>query len=593
MNLRRSLFAALLLVLLVSSLSFAACPTASRTINLAAVTGEDSGGVFQLVVDVHPGTGRVYTDVSPRTGITTQESEDMAVNWAFSAAGMDRSECDVLFHINGNFGDNSVDGPSAGGAMTVATHAALIGAQIRSDVVMTGTIAKAGGIGPIGGVIEKGIAASDAGAKYFLAPKLAVYQSFLLTSISRQKDFTTIEISNVSDAEEVLFSNYSDTFPSRFNPQSTPLPAGLQVVPQDALTMRFSAVATAVVDKLQAKVSALFTGGNQTEQAVKLQKYFSEEISNYRTLIALGYPFTAANAAFQLSIDAEYVKIGDMQVDLDGSIQDVGNCVFALSAPKKNSNNFDWAVGADLRRIWAQKKLNETIENRGLQGGYTTLRDLLYSYSWCGISKQLNDEANSIGGPAVDESRLAPLASQKLLEAQDVLATAPQPDYDAIWHFDSGMMANQSGEYGAAIYEAVYAKTMQQATSSGDGNTSSMAGKLTSNDRTTLWGRTYYSHGMFLYQSALADNSSFSDAYRILKYSSELDKADAQIALALSTQSPQTIVVGVTRPQPAPGPTEQDVWVSLFLGLSIVAFGIAIIYRLVKRGTRLVPKNLS
>ena len=588
MRLNHKLASILFILLLVSSFSYATCPTAERRIYLAAVTGENTGGVFQLVVDVHPGNGTVYTAVSPRTGITTQESEDMAVTYAFAASGMDRRECDVLFRIEGNFGDNTVDGPSAGGAMTVATHAALIGAQIRQDVVMTGAILPGGKIGPIGGVIEKSIAASDSGAKYFLAPKLAVYEALLMSSISRQKDFTAIEIYNISDAEEVFFSDYSQKFSSRFNPVSTPLPEGLAKLPEDADTVRFSKVASDIVDKLDTKVSLLFAEGSNSSQGgqdpAKLQAYFSDEIANYRTLVSRGYPFTAANAAFLLSIDAEYVKIGDKMVDIDGSIQDVGACNAALREPKKNANNIDWAIGSDLRRIWAGKKLNETVENRDQQGGYTTLRDLLFAYGWCGISQSLADQANQIPGAAIDEGKLAPLSSQRLLEAQDVLASASNPDYDAIWHYEAAIIANGSGDYGASIYESTYAETMQKITSAGDSNLTSSMNGVIGGGRKSLWGKIYYSHAMFLYTTAEQDNSSVSDAYKIFKYSSDIDKADDDIRSALSSAEPAVRVITMNTPAAAAGPTEQDFYVSLFLAFSIVAFGIAIIYRLVKRG---------
>ncbi|MCX6772263.1 MAG: hypothetical protein NTV88_00635, partial [Candidatus Micrarchaeota archaeon] len=505
---------------------------------------------------------------------------------------IDKRECDVFFRIDGNFGDNTVDGPSAGGAMTVATHAALIGAKIRQDVVMTGAILPGGKIGEVGGVIEKSIAASDSGAKYMLAPRLKVYEALLLSSIGRQNDFTAIEIYNISDAEVVIFSDYLEKFSSRFNPESSPLPEGLPALPKDADSMRFSKVASDIVDRLDLKVATLFPTQQQSGQnASKLQVYFRNEIENYRLLISRGYSFTAANAAFLLSIDAEYVKIGDKTVDIDGSIEDVSACASTLHKPQKNMNNLDWAIGSDLRRIWAQKKLNETIEYRADQGGYTTLRDLLFSYGWCGISQSLADQATGISGATADETKLSSLSSQRLFEAQDVLASASKPDYDAIWHYESAVIANRSGDYGASIYESTYAETMQKITSSGDTNLTQNMDKAIDGPRKSLWGKIYYSQAMFLYTKAEQDNSSFTDAYRIFKFSTELDKADDDIKSALASTEPEVRVIRMDTPLEKPGPTEQDFWVSLFLAFSIVAFGIAIIYRLVKRGLKFGVKT--
>lgn len=583
-NFRGTLVLSILLLLLLPSFSFAICPTATRQIYLAAVTGENSGGVFQLEVQVRPGTGQIYTSISPRIGISTQESEETAVNYAFSASGMDRQECDVLYRIIGDFGDSAVDGPSAGGAMTVATHAALMGKQIRQDVVMTGAITPSGKIGEVGGVIEKSVAASDAGARYFLAPKIKVYEYFLLSSISREKDFTAIEIGNVSDAEEVLFSDYSHAFESRFEPKSGEIPPELPRLGQDSDMLRFAGVASDVVDTLSAKADAALFAASESEQTEMLRKYFAGEIENYRRLISLGYPFTAANAAFLLSIDAEYVKIGGRAVDLEGSIEDVSGCVQSLRKPAKNSNNLGWAVGSDLRRMWAEKKLEETVQYRSEQGGYTSLRDLLFSYGWCSISQQLAAEANGIGGTAIDESRLANLASRRIVEAEEVLAAASKPDYDAIWHYESALEANESGDYAAAIYESVYAETMQRATSGEEKNLTSATEKLAEDGRKSLWGKIYYSHGMFLYAESESGEAQLSDAYRILKYSSELDKAEEEIKDELAAPVETVRVISVPQPQEIKGSAEQDPLVAIVLAASIVVFGIAIVYRLVKSG---------
>ena len=125
---------------------------------------------------------------------------------------------------------------------------------------------------------------------------------------------------------------------------------------------------------------------------------------------------------------------------------------------------------------------------------------------------------------------------------------------------------------------------MQKITSAGDSNLTSSMNGVIGGGRKSLWGKIYYSHAMFLYTTAEQDNSSVSDAYKIFKYSSDIDKADDDIRSALSSAEPAVRVITMNTPAAAAGPTEQDFYVSLFLAFSIVAFGIAIIYRLVKRG---------
>ena len=61
-----------ILILLMAPMIFAACPTASREINMAAVVSENEGGIFVLHVEVRPGNGSVFTSITPRIGFSTQ-----------------------------------------------------------------------------------------------------------------------------------------------------------------------------------------------------------------------------------------------------------------------------------------------------------------------------------------------------------------------------------------------------------------------------------------------------------------------------------------------------------------------------------------
>lgn len=64
--------------------------------------------------------------------------------------GRDVSDYKFSYEIAGY-----VDGPSAGGLMTSAVLAALLGDTIKKDVTMTGTINPDGTIGPVGGIAQK------------------------------------------------------------------------------------------------------------------------------------------------------------------------------------------------------------------------------------------------------------------------------------------------------------------------------------------------------------------------------------------------------------------------------------------------------
>lgn len=575
-------------LLLILSSAYPYCPTATRSIYLAAVTGEESGGVFQLEVETRPGNGSIYTSVSPRTGFATQESEEAAADYAFSTTGVPRSGCDVLFRIKGKFGDNSVDGPSAGGAMALAARAALLNRTIRQDIVMTGTISPEGKVGEVGGIIEKGLGVSEAGGKYFLVPKpLKVYEALLLSTISRSRDFHAIEVPSIEEAERIAFSNYSEKFSSKFKPESKSAPS-LAPIQMDADLARFSLVAKKVVDELDSKVQVAFPLQGESEESQALRQYFAAEISKYRSLLPMGYPFTAANSAFLLSIDAEYARIGDSKVDLDGTVKNAQQCGSSLRPSAKTQENLHWAIGSDLRRIWAKNKLNETLENRAEQGGYTTLRDVLYSYSWCEISGQLSSQADEIGGTPVDEKLLAQLASEKLSEAEEALDSAARQDYDALWHLKNGLDANRSGNYGAAIYEATYAATMQKIASGNVENLTAASEKLVDGERKTLWGKIYQGQGAYLYQDAVQSKSQPSDAYRILKYSQEIDRQAQEIDRELAKAAEEAPAPAAPDKAPEENRKQQagqDYLVPALLGAAVALLGLMIAYRLLKRKT--------
>ncbi|MFA4983634.1 MAG: S16 family serine protease [Candidatus Micrarchaeia archaeon] len=564
---------ALFIILLASSL-FAACPTTSREVNMAAVVSENSGGIFVLHVETRPGNGTIYTSINPRIGFSTQESEQAAVDYAFSQSGLDSKECDIFFSMRGDFGSNKIDGPSAGGAMSIAVKAALTGRSIRKDVVMTGTISQDGDVGEVGGIIEKALAAKDNGAKYILVPKMLFHEALLLSSVSSKDGFAAIEVANFSEAERILYSPYSEKFTYDFTPKSDAMPSNLPSRQYDADTARFSMVADRLVDALDGKVSSALSESKASGMpSAASEKYFSSELSNYRRQISMGYPFTAANSAFLLSVDAEYLAIGDDEVDVNGSIDEVSGCLETLRVPVKTKENIHWAIGADLRRVWAENKLNDTISARADREAYSTLRDLLLAYGWCGISRELASQADDIGGTPINESALEELADKRLIEAEDALTASSFLNADAYDHLEKGFDAFGSGAYGAAIYDATYAISMQAAADeAGSKNFSAAADSLANGTRDSLWGKIYFSQGAYLNAASKEKLASASDAYRILSYSSALDEASRGIDSAVANQTGMPIAAKSPSDAPlAPGASHPANY------LQQVAAGIALL----------------
>jgi len=117
----------------------------------AAKPGELRVGFFQEEVE---GTGQQW-----------QSSGWIAVLLASMLEGINPTDYEFSFSSGG-----WIDGPSAGGLMTVGVLAALRGAKVRDDVTMTGTINPDGTIGPVGGIPHKLDGAAKAGKKLVLVP---------------------------------------------------------------------------------------------------------------------------------------------------------------------------------------------------------------------------------------------------------------------------------------------------------------------------------------------------------------------------------------------------------------------------------------
>ena len=189
------------------------------------------GTVLKINVEIRDGTGLVLVNTAVPTGVDFQTSARTAVMVAQKTTNIDLSKKDVIFSISSDNSQQlqSVDGGSAGGAMTVLLISEISDKPINSKVLMTGTIEADGTIGKIGGVAEKADAAGKYGAKVFLVPQsqgITQVQScderkegvFIYRSCTLQdKDLSTItenqfgmkvvEIDNIQDALNYFNSN--------------------------------------------------------------------------------------------------------------------------------------------------------------------------------------------------------------------------------------------------------------------------------------------------------------------------------------------------------------------------------------------------
>ena len=129
------------------------------------------GVVLNITINIIPGTGRILVNTMPHIGIDLQTSIDVARSVAINYTGVDLSGFDIILSVSAEEEVDVVDGPSAGGIITAILISLLLNRTLNTSVYMTGTINPDGTIGPVGGVIEKAIAAAKEGGKVFLLPK--------------------------------------------------------------------------------------------------------------------------------------------------------------------------------------------------------------------------------------------------------------------------------------------------------------------------------------------------------------------------------------------------------------------------------------
>jgi uncharacterized protein len=149
---------------------------------IPAVDEEDNGLTTVLTVEIIPGAGRVLANIDRLLFWTdTQNSIRTSSRVASNITGKNLSQYDIIYTIITNA--TSVEGPSAGTALTIATIAALEGKKLDERVFITGAINHDGTIGPVGEILQKARAAKEAGARLLLVP---LHQSQEITYETRK-----------------------------------------------------------------------------------------------------------------------------------------------------------------------------------------------------------------------------------------------------------------------------------------------------------------------------------------------------------------------------------------------------------------------
>ena len=154
----------------------------------------NKGIVIPLEVKMSKGTGIVSVNIkNVELKSDAQESIRIATKVSQDYTGVDLSEKDItVTFVNDNPFIVSLDGPSAGAAITLTIIAGVLDRTPSNVVLITGTIESNGDVGPVGGIEEKASAAASEGAQIFLVP------------VGQKVNSPGIEVAEVKKIQEVV-----------------------------------------------------------------------------------------------------------------------------------------------------------------------------------------------------------------------------------------------------------------------------------------------------------------------------------------------------------------------------------------------------
>src|SRR3989344_785417 len=153
----------------------------TASIKVPAVSSEGKGVLTEVEVEIIPGKGRILLNTEPFGGVQLQNSERVAATVAQNFTDKNLSDKDMIITFKAEA--FVVDGPSAGGAITIAVISAIENELIRNDTSMSGTIQPDGSIGPVSSIFDKAKAAHEQGFKVFLIPKGQELQAFTVERV--------------------------------------------------------------------------------------------------------------------------------------------------------------------------------------------------------------------------------------------------------------------------------------------------------------------------------------------------------------------------------------------------------------------------
>ncbi|PIU10194.1 hypothetical protein COT30_00530 [Candidatus Micrarchaeota archaeon CG08_land_8_20_14_0_20_49_17] len=477
-----------------SLVAFAAC-TGSSDVNIPGVQSEGAN-ILTAHIALKEGNGTVYVSTSPKLAVSTEESFEKSADIAMLH---EDNVCDVLISFpkiarSGNV----IEGPSGGLAIATAAIAALRGAHVRPNLVLTGDLDYAGDVQPVGGLYEKATAASQLGYPIIM-PVLRAYERVSLFPVIENGGI----VYQAQTLDEVL----------KLALTNTPIKSNINITDYEEL-YDVPAYAKSAVPEFGTLVG-LMEGdllgllGNMDGGGATLKNYVAKYVHDQEGLSNKGYAYPVANNFFLLYINLLMTKYASPELGADtfGCLSELGRRNITIT-----ENNYEWYIGYRTRLGWAERKFNESKNKDDPE----SMRSMANARAWCNVAGRLADiaqESAAIKATQANKNALRPIAEE--------LIKIDINDSDAKWYSDAAKEFYRNGEYGAVVYSMLYAKSFDN-----DGRNLSReeVGRYLLENTTGIWSNIYKQQVAYGYYTNRTSEGVYNYARDLEAYNRQIGK---------------------------------------------------------------------
>lgn len=485
----------------------------------AVILFNNTGSLTTITLTISNGNGTVSFANESEIANDTRASANTAAQYAAFYTHRNFSAYNYRYSIYD--GGGNVSGPSAGAAMTLLAVSAFEGKPLRSNFTLTGTISPSGGIGQIGGAIDKISAASAAKLSLMLVPWAdpgSLEQGIYYIGQTEYK-IPVVEVANISQAAAYAFSGESGVanevtlnFTENYNVGG--LPAAPLNCTNGCNETPFSAFTNYTIALAKAQIANISSHGFAAAGSQLLGV-----VNQTAEMHGKGYLYLAADIAFLSYLDGFYLGSYNLsRYQALSYMQNVQASCSGLTAPQLTKSNYEYVIGAELRQGWANYTINSTISGFNATG--STRDDIVSSmYStgqaqaWCGaVSFLYGYQYPGDQQPVTFSQSLQQLALQKVNRA----------DAYPGMYLTLATQAYKEGNYPVAIIDSDYAYALTSSQTTANATDLNVAAVALANNYTYgVWATEFSKEALFyVYESQHAKNSTSAQFYADQAYSS-------------------------------------------------------------------------